>query len=160
MNCNISGSEWTDYLDGVLRHDKFDKVHRHVSTCAACSEKIQTMRDVEGRLRSECSLLLQRIRVSETAMDASLRRILALADTGAQTVGAGEREGRLWRVRWVLSLLCGSNTATRVIHAARPVEASKEISEQNWQTFLDRLAALTTEICGHNAAKLIWLVGK
>jgi hypothetical protein len=66
-------------------------------------------------------------------------------------------------VGWVLALLCGTHTAAKIISVARAyaeIGANLTPSEQKWQTFLQRLAFLTTEICGKSAGELIAAVGK
>jgi hypothetical protein len=66
-------------------------------------------------------------------------------------------------VGWVLALLCGTHTAAKIISVAQShaeIPANLAPSEQKWQAFLQRLAFLTTEICGRSAGELISAVGK
>ena len=159
MNCGISDTEWTDYLDQAMSYGDRQRIESHLRTCAHCRSEFELLRQVDQRLRIECGLLQQSTGVSEEARAAAQERILAAL---RETTPKGSHE-RLWRVRWVLALLCGSNTATRIIHAAEShtdETASAGPSEQKWLLFLRRLRFLTTEICGSRAGELIWAVGQ
>ena len=81
-------------------------------------------------------------------------RILAALREASVVAAQPEVHERLWRVRWVLAMLCGPNTAGRII------DASGSTEEQNWLPFLRRLSFITTEICGCHAGDLILAVGK
>jgi hypothetical protein len=92
----------------------------------------------------------------------SRESILAVLRDGAAVVNPQQVQERLWRVRWVLALLCGSNTAVGIIRAAEThaeIPGGAKPNEQKWLVFLRRLSSLTTEICGRAAGELIWAVG-
>ena len=155
MNCVISDTEWTDYLDQTLSTRERQKIDAHLRICAPCRTELDILRRVDQRLRIECGLIRQSTHVS----DESRERVLAALRDTAPT---GTHE-RLWRVRWVLALLCGSNTSARIIQAAEShagVPSNVRPSEQKWQSFLGRLSFLTTEICGSYAGELIMAVGQ
>jgi anti-sigma factor RsiW len=152
MNCGITGAEWTDYLDQALPVRERRKIDAHLQVCADCRRELESARQVDQRLRIECGILRQSIRLSAASEAAMQERILAMLRNRAPK-GAHER---LWRVRWVLALLCGSHTAVRIIQAA---ESQTEQADHKWLPFLRRLSFMTTEICGSYAGKLIWAVG-
>jgi hypothetical protein len=159
MNCTQHETEWTDYLDEALPYRMRQDVESHLRVCANCRAQLEALREIDQRLRIECGLIQQSIRPSEEAQAAAHERVLAAL---RQAAPKGVHE-RLWRVRWVLALLCGSNTATRIIEAAEShteVSAGSKPSEQKWLLFLRRLSFLTTEICGCSAGALILAVGK
>lgn len=159
MNCQLYDAQWTDYLDETLSFRARQDIESHMRVCADCRAQLQALRDVDQRLRIECGLIQQTLKPSEAVQIAARQRILAVL---RQTAPKGVHE-RLWRVRWVLALLCGSNTATRIIEAAEShteVSAGARPSEQKWLLFLRRLSFLTTEVCGCSAGELIWAVGK
>ena len=152
-------TQWTDYLDEALSNRARQDIESHLRVCANCRGQFQVLRDVDQRLRIECGLIRQSIEPSEEARAAAQERVLAVL---RQAAPKGVQE-RLWRVRWVLALLCGSNTATRIIEAAEShtdVSAGAKPSEQKWLLFLRRLSFLTTEVCGCSAGELIMAVGK
>lgn len=167
MNCGISNSAWTDYLDGTLHARQRAPIDAHVRVCFHCRSEVDAWRQIERRLRIECGIARQAIylpveaqRSAEHAILAVVRQAEALHGTTGESKGPQER---LWRVRWVLALLCGANTATRIIQNAEKhagVSAQVRPSEQKWLIFLRRLAFLTTEICGCFAGELIWSIGK
>jgi anti-sigma factor RsiW len=148
MNCGISDTEWTDYLDQALSFRERRKIEAHLRHCAACRSELHALRQIDQRLRIECGLIRQSMNPP-----AARDRILAIL----QQSGSPATNDRLRKVRWVLALLCGSNTATRIIAAA---ESHSKPDEQNWLLFLRRLSFLTTEICGSYAGELIWAVGQ
>jgi hypothetical protein len=155
MNCAQYDGQWTDYLDESLSYRERQDLESHLRGCINCQSQLDVLRQVDQRLRIECGLIQQAIQPSEEAQE----RVLAALRL---TTPKGVHE-RLWRVRWVLALLCGSNTATRIIQAAEShtdVSAAAKPSEQKWLLFLRRLAFLTTEVCGCSAGDLILAVGK
>ena len=154
MNCGISGAEWTDYLDQALPVRERRKIDAHLQVCAHCRAELENARQIDQRLRIECGILQQSIHLSAASEAETLDRILAVLRDRAPK-GAHER---LWRVRWVLALLCGSNTAIRIIEAAEIHTGG--MKQGKWLPFLQRLSFLTTEICGSYAGNLIWVVGQ
>ncbi len=159
--CTKYDAQWTDYLDQTISFRDRQDLECHLRGCANCRAQLEALREVDQRLRIECGLMRQRIGGSEDGRIAAQERILILLREGSRA-GARENE-RLWRVRWVLALLCGSNTAIRIIEAAEShVEGSAKDrgSEQEWLLVLRRLSFLTTEVCGCYAGELIRAVGK
>jgi len=159
MNCGITDTEWTGYLDQALSPSDRRRLDSHLRHCAPCRCEIDALRQVDQQLRIECGLLLQSVHPAPESMAAGQQRILAAL---RQTTPKNTNE-RLWRVRWVLALLCGANTATRIIQAAEShadAGADCKPAEQKWLLFLRRLSYLTTEICGCSAGELILVIGK
>lgn len=154
MSCGISDTQWTDYLDRALSPREGQRIESHLRVCASCRAELAEWREVDQRLRIECGILQQSI--DRRAQAASRERILA----AFREKGVHER---LWRLRWVLALLCGPNTATRIMDAAQShanLQQDIKPTEQTWRLFLRRLAFLTTEICGSPAGELIQAVGE
>jgi hypothetical protein len=158
MTCGISGTEWTDYLDHAMPVRERRKIDAHLLVCARCRAEFENAQQIDQRLRIECGILQQSIELSgqlSPVSEAETRdRILAVLRDRAPK-GAHER---LWRVRWVLALLCGTNTAIRIIEAAETQTGG--MKQSKWLPFLRRLSFLTTEICGLYAGNLIWAVGQ
>jgi len=157
MTCGISGisgNEWTDYLDRAMPVRERRKIDAHLLVCARCRAELESARQIDQRLRIECGILQQSIELSAASQAETQQRILAVLRDRAPR-GAHER---LWRVRWVLALLCGTNTAIRIIEAAETQTGG--MKQSKWLPFLRRLSFLTTEICGSYAGNLIWAVGQ
>lgn len=152
MNCGITEMHWTDYLDGNLPARQRREIESHLRDCAECRSESERLRQIDQRLRIECGLFRQSLDVG--LQTAAQERILAALREAAIAANRPEAHERLWRVRWVLAMLCGPNTAGRIIDAAGNTE------EQNWLPFLRRLSFITTEICGCHAGDLILAVGK
>jgi len=162
MRCTISDAQWTEYVDNVLSQRERQKVEAHLADCADCSLHLAEIWQVDQRLRIECAKVVQAIQQSGMIAVPSRERILAALREGVAAVNSQEVEERLWRVRWVLALLCGCNTAVGMIRAAdthADIPGGTRPNEQKWLVFLRRLSSLTTEICGRAAGELIWAVG-
>lgn len=162
MSCRISDTEWTDYLDNGLAARERQAVEAHLAACADCSSRLAEFRQVDQRLRIECGKVLKAIGESGVIAVPSRESILAVLRDGVAVVNPQQVQERLWRVRWVLALLCGSNTAVGIIRAAESrakIPGGAKPNEQKWLVFLRRLSSLTTEICGRAAGELIWAVG-
>jgi anti-sigma factor RsiW len=152
MKCGITEAQWTDYLDGAVPARQRREIESHLRECSTCRSEADYLRQMDQRLRIECGLLAQSLKFGlETAAQ---ERILAALREAALVSKPPEVPERLWRVRWVLAMLCGPNTAGRIIECAGSTE------EQTWLVFLRRLSFLTTEICGCYAGDLILAVGK
>jgi anti-sigma factor RsiW len=160
MNCGITGEDWTDYLDRTLPVRDRRRIDAHLLGCAACRSEAERLRHIEQRLRIDFGLLRQAVDGEMTA-GAEQRIMAALRELPGMAKGPDVHE-KLWRVRWVLAMLCGPNTAGRVIDCARQAGGSDSslAAEQGWAPFLRRLSLLTTEICGCHAGELIIAVGK
>jgi anti-sigma factor RsiW len=144
--------QWTDYLDGTLPARQRREIEAHLRDCPDCRSEAHALRQIDQRLRIECGLFGQSLDLQ--SQSATRERILAGFREAAAVAKQPEVHERLWRVRWVLAMLCGPNTAARIIDAAGNTE------EQNWVPFLRRLSFITTEICGCHAGDLILAVGK
>lgn len=162
-SCGISNIQWTDYLDQNLSARNQQEIESHLRMCAACNAEFAALRQVDQHLRIECGLLLQSFGRSGFRETPSRERILALLRDGAMAPNSKDATERLWQVRWVLALLCGPHTSTRLIGAAEAhanIPPNSGPSEQKWFSFLQRLSYLTTEICGCQAGELIRAVGQ
>ena len=159
MSCGITGDQWTDYFDRVLPAVERRGIESHLLSCEPCRAEAKRVRLADEMLRNECGALVHSLKLASPS--ASRDRIIAkLRDSEGPPVEVREK---LRRVRWVLAMLCGDNTAGRVIesahcHAAAAV--STEVSEQSWLHFVRRLSLLTTEICGSDAGDLILAVAR
>jgi hypothetical protein len=160
MNCGITGEEWTDYLDRTSSARARLRIDAHLRECAECRSEADRLRQIEQRLRIDFGLLAQTLDVELTA--AAQQRIMAALPELPTMIKSADVHEKLWRVRWVLALLCGPNTAGRMIDRARKAGGSDPAAaaDQSWVIFLRRLARLTTEICGCHAGELILAIGK
>ena len=163
MGCGISNVQWNDYLGGSLSARERQEIESHLRMCARCRSEVAALRQVDQKLRIECGLLLQSFEQSGLLETPSPDRIIDILRGGARAVNPNGVQERLSQVRWVLALLCGPHTATRLIgvaesHANIPPDTGP--SEQKWPRFLRRLSYLTTEICGCQAGELIRVVGQ
>ena len=156
MNCGISDTDWIDYLDQSLPFRDRQRIDAHLRACARCRTEFDAFRQVDHRLRIECGLLAQSADVPEEAQQAAAERFLSLLRESSPALS----RDRLWRVRWVLALLCGANTSARIIAAAEHQTGATRPTDQQWTLFLRRLAFITTEICGSYAGDLILAVGQ
>jgi anti-sigma factor RsiW len=163
MNCERLSALSTDYLDQALSRAQRRELESHLHACASCRSQLDAFRQIDQRLRIECGLVRQSLDQAGAVTTPSRDRILSLLKDGASVAMPKGVHERLWQVRWVLALLCGSNTATSIIDAAGShagVPANAELNEQRWAPFFRRLAFLTTEICGCSAGELIRAVGE
>jgi hypothetical protein len=163
MSCELIDSEWTDYLDNALPLRERLEMDAHLRVCEDCSVQLSALQQVDRRLRVECGAILQSIEQSGMVPEPSIAKLLAVLKEGAAVATPKGTHERLWRVGWVLALLCGTHTAAKIISVAQThaeIPANLPPSEQKWQAFLHRLAFLTTEICGRSAGELISAVGK
>lgn len=161
MNCEMTDSRWTDYLDQALPARERREIESHLSVCAHCRSEMEMLRQVDQRLRIEFGIACAALPVPPVGAGPQ-ERLLNILREEVGVPGPKRMQLRLWKVRWVLALLCGPNTATRIIEAAEShskVSVNARPSEQAWLAFLRRLAFLTTEICGSYAGELIWSVG-
>jgi hypothetical protein len=155
MNCGISDSDWTDYLDQASPFQKRHQLAAHLLVCAQCRSELDSLRQIDQRLRIECGLIQQSIHLPAESQTAARQRILALL----QNHDSGVPRERMWKVRRVLALLCGSNTANRIIQVTES-HTARQNTNTEWLVFLRRLSFLTTEICGSCAGDLVWAVGQ
>lgn len=162
MDCRILETQWAEYLECGLSSRERQAIDLHLSDCADCRMQLSALQQVDRRLRLECGAILQAINASGEISIPPIEGFLALLHESAATAQPKGIPERIWRLRWVLALLCGTNTAANMISAARSfagTSGTPNPADQKWRAFLRRLAFLTTEICGHAAGELIWVVG-
>lgn len=162
MDCQLFDAQWTDYLDRSLSSSERQAMDVHLSECAECRAQLTAIEQVDRRLRLECGAILQAIDESGEVPSPPIENFLLLLRDGSAIASPKGMPERMWRLRWVLALLCGTNTAANMISAARSyagTPANTNPGDQKWRPFLRRLAYLTTEICGRAAGELIWVVG-
>jgi anti-sigma factor RsiW len=162
-DCEAFEAQWTDYLDDALPMRDRKAMNAHLSGCVECRTQLSLFEQIDRRLRLECGAVLQSINESGEIGAPPVEKILAALRDGAAIVNPEGQHERLWRVRWVLALLCGTNTAANIIAVAEShasVRVNPNPGEQKWLAFLRRLSVLTSEICGNAAGELIWAVGK
>jgi anti-sigma factor RsiW len=163
MNCERLNALSTDYLDQALSRAQRRDFESHLSVCTECRSQLEVFRQIDQSLRIECGLVRQSIDQACAVSTPSRDRILSILKDGSSVAMPKGVHERLWQVRWVLALLCGSNTATCIIDAAGShagVPANTEPGDQRWVPFFSRLSFLTTEICGCSAGELIRVVGE
>ena len=151
--CGISDIDWADYLENTASPRTRQEIESHLRACAPCRAEVESLRQADRALRIECGILRDAVDLRPVDEAAALERILAVLREHAPQTG----NERLWRVRWVLALLCGHHTATKIILAA---DADSAPTDGRWLPVLRRLSFLTAEICGSYAGKLIWAVGQ
>lgn len=159
MSCSISGEQWTDYFDRALPPAERRGIESHLVVCELCRAEAERVRRADEMLRNECRALMHSLELASPGADRD-RIIAALRQSEDRPV---EFREKLRRVRWVLAMLCGDNTAGRVIESARrhaQHSSPTEVWEQSWLPFVRRLSLLTTEICGSDAGDLILAVAR
>ena len=117
MSCSISGEQWTDYFDRALPPAERRGIESHLVVCELCRAEAERVRRADEMLRNECRALMHSLELASPGADRD-RIIAALRQSEDRPV---EFREKLRRVRWVLAMLCGDNTAGRVIESARRV---------------------------------------
>lgn len=73
-------------------------------------------------------------------------------------VNAAGIQDRLARVRTLLALLCGEQTAARALNNSatrHDIDIHCAMTDEQWQLLLADLVALATELCGRPAANML-----
>lgn len=159
MKHGYTDEEWDDYLTGQSVPEARDRIEAHLVGCLQCWQLYQqeapTMRalgDAAAEARERLSTSDWRLRSMFTYVMANVR--------GAEddsTVPAQIRSG-LDFLQSVLEPVFGPKAAQRAMQLAANGSSARSLdrmTRESWNPFLERLAAITSIICGDVFAGLI-----
>jgi hypothetical protein len=153
----ISDEQWEDYLLGKGTPEARARIDAHLLACPECWQcyqheypTISTLKQAATEAREQLILDDKRLRPMFTDVMSRLRA------EDAATVD--EIDCGLDFLKSVLDPVFGPTTAQRAMHLAAngsPAKPASRITRENWDGFLERLAAMASIICGDVFAGLI-----
>ncbi|HKX29784.1 MAG TPA: zf-HC2 domain-containing protein [Blastocatellia bacterium] len=153
MQHEFSDEEWDDYLTGRITPAARARIDAHLIACPECwqlyEEQVPTMRDLieaAEEARARLTLSDQRLRAMFSQVVAEIHR--TESDSSAQV-----RHG-LDSLKSLLIPVFGPEVAHRAMHLAA-TRSLDQVTPEGWNPFLERLAGITSIICGDVFAGLI-----
>lgn len=157
MKHGISEQEWNDYIEGLASAVTRDRIEAHLTACQSCwnfYEQAVRLNEALGEAGEEACRHL-------TLDNRQLHRLLR--GTFVQlhrepAVTQSQVCGRLGRLKRVLTPFCGAEAAMRALQAAArhsPANSLDCVTYDNWEPFLERLAAIAAAMCGETFGSLV-----
>ena len=157
MKHRISEEEWDDYLNGKSAPPARARLDAHLLGCSECWQRYQreypvmrALQSAVGEAREDLVLDQQRLQPMFANIMAGIR-----ADAG---VPAAEIDDGLKFLDAVLEPVFGRSSAQRAMHLAAdlsPAHPLSQMTRENWNCFLERLATIASIVCGDVFAGLI-----
>jgi hypothetical protein len=160
----FSEQEWTDYLEGHADETLRDRFEAHLIGCVSCWEFNELMAMATSTLRREGQASRETLVLQDRQLQTGLGAVYARIHTAVTDAPpSAEMQEGLAHLADVLTPMCGSQTANRALQVAAitsPAQTLDQINAANWDSFLERLASITSVMCGETGADLIRLSGQ
>jgi hypothetical protein len=163
MNHGISDQEWNDYIDGIAAAEVCNRIQSHCAVCEECwefHEQISCSALLLQEAGNEARLFFT---LKESHVDQLLTNVLAAIRDESGSLDHFYVKGRLDMLETVFAPFCGSQTAVRVLRSAAAQSRARtleQITEDNWEPFLERLTAIAAAMVGDTFANLVWEQGR
>lgn len=166
MNRCISDRDWDDYIEGGMPDAARDRIEAHLLNCLRCWDAYEARLHATRVLREAGAEMRQTIRASNERVELGRLRVLARArdgEAGMEWPAHPRIRERLDDLAALMTLLCGSQMADRVLTVAAdgsPARSVAQVTPETWEPFLHRLTSLARFVGGETGAALIWESGQ
>jgi predicted anti-sigma-YlaC factor YlaD len=153
MRHEITSELWEDYLEGDLTLAERSRIEAHLRTCVACRALATQLTNCTARLHETAEKFDAIPVASATKVDSAWQAMLL-----RMSVDETPLQQRLDELEAAMTVLCGSHTAARALHAAAaesPARSLTRLTHENWDPFLQSLLAIAQALCGRTGARLI-----
>lgn len=161
MKHGIAEQDWEAYTEGDADEATTDRIEAHLIGCLTCWEEYERLKRATELWRTAGEAAHWQTPLRDAALHDGLQRVLArarAADAAQGQTGQAAIQTRLTQLEAVLGLLCGTRTAFCALRTAANSTPARKLSlltVEHWDSFLERLAAITIVLCGAAGAELI-----
>jgi len=164
MNHGISDQEWNDYIDGIATADVSARIQSHCAVCTECWEFYDQMSCSTLLLQDAAGDARRGFTLDSSHLDHLLTNVLAAIRSGeGGSFDPVHVKGRLDMLETVFAPFCGSQAAARALQSAAAQSRARtieQITEDNWEPFMERLTAIAAAMVGDTFANLVWERGR
>lgn len=156
MKHGITEQEWNDYLDGRAAAPVRDRIEAHFTSCMSCWEFYEQMSGATEALHAAGEEARRELTLGDRPLHRMLRGVFA--QIRLEEDGPTQLQGRLNTLETVLAPFCGTQVAARALQAAArhsPARSLEQVTDANWEPFLERLTDITAAMCGDTWATLM-----
>jgi hypothetical protein len=160
MNHGITEQDWNDYIDGIATDEVRSRIQSHCAVCVECWEFYDQMSCSTLLLQEASNEVRHFFSTKESNVDRLLTNVLAAIRASDSPLHV---QGRLNMLETVFAPFCGSQNAARVLQSAAAQSRARtleQITEDNWEPFLERLTAIAAAMVGDTFANLVWERGR
>lgn len=159
MNHGISENEWEGYLNGTLAAAQRDQVDAHLIGCVPCWEFHQRMAALDAQLRQAGEARRDGFPLSDEKLQAGLHNVFARIHAQHRADEPDLVRQRLHELEAMMTVFCGTEVAASALQTAAQRSSAhslKQVTRENWESFLQRLIAIAQVLCGRTGAS--WLL--
>ena len=164
MTHGITDQDWNDYIDGIATADVRDRIQSHCAVCAECWEFYDQMSCSTSLLQEAGNDVRRHYTLEDNRLNQLLGNVLAAIRSDESAVfGSVHVKGRLDMLETVFAPFCGSQAAARALQSAAAQSRActiEQITEDNWEPFMERLTAIAAAMVGDTFANLVWERGR
>jgi|SRR5882724_1732829 len=164
MNHGISDQEWNDYIDGIATADVCARIQSHCAVCVECWEFSDQMSCSTQLLNEAGNDARRRFAIRHDRVNELLSNVLAaIKSDESGSLDPVHVKVRLDMLETVFAPFCGSQAAARALQSAAAQSRARtleDITEDNWEPFLERLTAIAAAMIGDTFANLVWERGR
>ena len=159
MKHGFTEEEWEDYLADQSTQQSRQRIDAHLVTCSPCWQRYQDESPTILALVAAAREAKENLVVSDERLDSMLAAVMANArDLNDASTTPPEIRSGLHFLRAILVPVFGPNAARCAMVLAANGSASRPLERmtlESWTTFVERLAAIISIICGDVFAALI-----
>lgn|SRR5262245_9999096 len=153
MKDEFSDEEWDDYLTGRIASDARARIDAHLLVCSACWELYEKQAPVMHAVCDAASEARERLTISDRQLRIMFFQILAPIRAAEDNTPAQIRHC-LEFLNSLLIPVFGPEVAHRALRLAA-TRSLDQVTPENWNSFLERLANITSIVCGDVFAGMI-----
>lgn len=158
MRHGISEEEWDDHLLGKSAPGARVRIDAHLLSCPKCWERYQREYSTTNTLEAGAAQARELLNMDDQRLPAMFAEIMGKIRAQGLTPGS-EISQSLDSLKAVLEPVFGPTAAQRAMHLAASDSSSvplNRITHENWNSFLEKLSAIVSIICGDIFAGVIW----
>jgi hypothetical protein len=153
MKHEFSDEEWDDYLTGRIASDARARIDAHLVVCSACWQLYVDQAPAIDAMVEAAAEAREHLIISDQQMLSMFSQAMATIRAAEDTTPAQIRHG-LDFLNSLLIPVFGPEATHRALRlaAARSLD---QVTRESWNPFLERLAGITSIICGDVFAGMI-----
>jgi hypothetical protein len=153
MKDEFSDEEWDDYLTGRIASDARARIDAHLLVCSACWELYEKQALVMHAVGDATAEAREHLTISDRQLRIMFSQTLATIRAAEENTPAQIRHG-LEFLNSLLIPVFGPEAAHRALRLAA-TRSLDQVTPESWNSFLERLANITSIVCGDVFAGMI-----
>jgi hypothetical protein len=153
MKHEFSDEEWDDYLTGRIASDARARIDAHLVVCSACWQLYLEQAPAIDAVVEAAAEIREHLTISDRQLLSMFSQTMATIRAAEDTTPAQIRHGMEF-LKSLLIPVFGPEATERALQLAA-TRSLDQVTRESWNPFLERLAGMTSIICGDVFAGMI-----